>query len=180
MKRWIAVATLLACFGFQPSLEAHRRGAKRYLNKESTVDMSAMKKVFVGWVDLGPDAWASHGYGSKEDWEAVINGLNGEFAAALRARWLSGRIVTGAKNRGDEDAAGQDLYIKFDASIDYNNYLLFVSIHFIDPKTNAEIAAIPGRAYFGDAWGFRQYLRAALDEVGQKIQVEVTGATTTR
>jgi hypothetical protein len=177
MKRLIVVAGLLACFGLQPSLEAHRRGAKRYLKKESTVDMSAMQKVFVGWVDLGPDNWAFHRYASKEDWETDIDGINSSFSAAVRAKWLPGRTVTGAKNRGDENTAGQDLYIRFaDVWIDYNNYLLYLSIHFIDPKTNAQIAAIPARPYYGNDWGFRNYLRAALEEVNRKIQVEVTGA----
>jgi hypothetical protein len=175
MKRLLVVAGLLACFGFQSSLEA--RGPKRYLKKESKVDLSAMEKVFVGWVDLGPDNWALHGYSSKEDWAAVIDGFNNSFAASLRAKWLPGRTVTEAKNRADENAAGQDLYIKFrDVWIDYNNYLLYLSIHFIDPKTNTEIATIPPRAYYGNAWGFRNYLAATLEEVGRKIQVEVTGA----
>lgn len=31
--------------------------------------------------------------------------------------------------------------------------------------------------YYGNAWGLRNYLKAALDEVGTKIQVEVTGET---
>jgi hypothetical protein len=35
---------------------------------------------------------------------------------------------------------------------------------------------IPVRPYYGNDWGLRNYLKAALDEVGTKVQVEVTGA----
>lgn len=178
MNRLIVVTALLACCLFPPSLEARRHRPKRYLYKETAVDMSARKNIFVGWVDLRPDDWALYGYASKEDWAAIVDGLNGSFASSLRARWLPGRIVTAARNKEDEDTTGQDLYIKFDASVDYGNYLLHVSMHFIDPKTGAEIGAIVGRPYFGNDWGFRQFLQAALEEVGRKVQVEVTGATT--
>ena len=55
--------------------------------------------------------------------------------------------------------------------------LFILSIHFIDPKTNSEIATIPVRPYYGNDWGLKNYLKAALDEVGLKVQVEVTGET---
>jgi hypothetical protein len=45
----------------------------------------------------------------------------------------------------------------------------------IDPRTNSEIASIPLRPYYGNDWGLKNYLKAALDEVGTKVQVEVTG-----
>ena len=89
---------------------------------------------------------------------------------------MPGRIITAAKGKGDENAAGSDLYIKFsDVRIDYNNYELILSIRFIDPRTSSEIASIPVRPYYGDARGVAGYLKAALDEVGTKLQVEVTG-----
>jgi hypothetical protein len=59
--------------------------------------------------------------------------------------------------------------------IAYNEYNLYLSIHFIDPKTNTEIGSIAARPYFGNDWGFVNYLMAALDEVSKKIRVEVTG-----
>jgi hypothetical protein len=52
---------------------------------------------------------------------------------------------------------------------------LILSIHFIDPRTNAELAAIPVRPYYGDGRGLTGDLKAALEEVGTKLQVEVTG-----
>jgi hypothetical protein len=74
--------------------------------------------------------------------------------------------------------AASDLYIKFsDVRVDYENDHLILSIHFIDLKTNSEIASIPVRPYYGNASGIKSYLKAALDEVGRKLHVEVTGET---
>jgi hypothetical protein len=175
MKRLVWAVGLLLCVGFPPSVEA--RGAKRYLKKESTVDMSASKGVFLGWVDLVPEDWAVHGYSDKGEWDSVINRLNNAFQRLSQTKWLSGRTVTGAKDSKDESATGQDLCIKFsDVRVDYDHYLLHLSIHFIDPKTQEEIASVPARPYYGNDWGFERYLKAALEEVNLKIQVEVTGA----
>lgn len=174
MKRLTLAATLLLlCISFPlPSLAA-RHKVPRFLNKESTVDMSKMNSIFIGWVDMGADDWALWGYGSKTEWADVIASLNSSFSRNL----VPGRTITSAKDKDDANAAGNDLYIKFsDVRVDYNNYHLILSIHFIDPKTNAEIATIPVRPYYGNDWGLRNYLKAALDEVGTKVQVEVTGA----
>jgi hypothetical protein len=172
-----AVTLLLLCISFPASLAA-RHKVPRYLNKESTVDMSGMNHIFVGWVDLDPDAWALYDddVRSKAEWTEIIASLNANFARTLQVTYLPGRTITAARDKSDENAAGNDLYIKFSkAQIDYDNYHLLLSIHFIDPKTNTELATVPLRPYFGDASGLRSYLRAALDEIGMKLQVEVTG-----
>jgi hypothetical protein len=179
MKRLTLTVVLLLCVGFQSSVEA--RGAKRYLTKESTADMSGVKSVFLGWVDMVPEDWAVHGYSDEGAWDSAINRLNSAFQRLSQTKWLPGRMVTGAKDGKDVKASGQDLYIKFsDVRVDYDHYLLYLSIHFIDPKTNAEIALIPTRPYYGNDWGFEKYLKAALEEVNLKIQVEVTGAATAK
>jgi len=174
MKRLTTAALLLLCISFPLPTLAARHKVPRFLSKESTVDMSKMNRIFVGWVDLGADDWALWGYQSKTEWTDIIGSLNSSFSRNL----VSGRTITSAKDKGDENAAGNDLYIKFsDVQVDYNNYHLILSIHFIDPTTNAEIATIPVRPYYGNDWGFKNYLKAALDEVGTKVQVEVTGET---
>jgi len=176
MRRWVVMGVLLSSIVLPPCAEARRHEVKRYLTKETTVHMKDMKRIFVGWVDMAPDAWAGYGYSSKEEWASVINNLNTAFQGLCGSKYVPGRTVTGAKEKGDENAAGNDLYVKFsDVGIDYNYYHLYLSIHFIDPKTNSELASIPGRPYYGDAWGFVNYLKAALDEVGVKLQVEVMG-----
>ena len=175
MKHGMSLALLLlVCFSFPLQSAAARHKVPRYLNKESTVDMSKMNHIFVGWVDLGVEDWALYGYENKTDWADIIGSLNSSFSRNL----VPGRTVDCAKDKGDENAADSDLYIKFsDVRVDYNNYHLILSIHFIDPKTNSEIATIPVRSYYGNDWGLKNYLKAALDEVGTKVQVEVTGET---
>ncbi len=175
MKRFLLIAGLLFCIGLQSPLEAHK--AKRYPNKETTADMSASKSVFLGWVDLSPEKWAAYGYGSQEDWTNVINRLNLAFQEVCKTERLPGKTVVAAKDSKDENAAGQDLYIKFsDVKVDPKTYFVSLSIHFIDPKTNAEIASIPFRPYSGRiASTFERYIRTALEVVGEKVQVEVTG-----
>ena len=174
MKRWVLIAGLLVCVGFHSPLEA--RGHKSY-SKETTVDMSARKAIFLGWVDLPLEGWSLWGYGNTEEWADVIGDLNRDFQSSCQGQYLAGRTVTIAKDRNDENAAGSDLYIKFsDVNIDHNYYGIRLSIHFIDPKTNTEIASVPSRLYYEKRWfKFQLYMRAALDEVSRKIQVEVTG-----
>jgi hypothetical protein len=175
MKRWVIVVVLLSSI-LSPSYLEARHKVKRYLTKETTVDMKNMNRIFLGWVDMVPEDWAVHGYTNKAGWAAAIDSVNNAFQRLCQTKYLPGHTVTGAKEKGDENAAGNDLYIKFsDVRIDYDNYHLYLSIHFIDPKTNSELASIPVRPYYGDDWGFVNYLRAALDEVNVKLQVEITG-----
>jgi hypothetical protein len=178
MKRSVVtVVLLLVCIAFPSSLWA-RHAVKQYLTKETTVDMKNMNHIFLGWVDMNSDDWALHGYNTKTEWADVIGSLNSEFSRSLQVTYLSGRTITAAKDKGDENAAGNDLYIKFsDVQVDYNNYHLILAIHFIDPKTNQEIGSIPVRPYYGNDWGLKNYLKAALDEVGTKLRVEVAGET---
>ena len=173
MKRFVLIAGLLLCVGLQPPLEA-----KAKPKKETTADLSAAKTIFVGWVDLSPEEWRVWGYPDKEEWVNVIKDLNLDFQSSCQGKYLPGRVVTGAKDSTDENAAGKDLYIKFsDVHIDHETYGIRLTIHFIDPKTSTEIASIPTRLYYQKRWfKFQLYMRAALDEVGEKIQVEVTGA----
>jgi hypothetical protein len=176
MKQFtFAVILLLLCICFPTSLAA-RHKVPRYLNKESSIDMSNMNHVFLGWVDLEPDAWAIFGSASKAEWADTIASLNADFLRGLQVTYLPGRTITAAKGKADENTPSNDLYIKFsDVRVDYDNEHLILSIHFIDPKTNAELAAIPVRPYYGDGHDVKEYLRAALEEVGTKLQVEVTG-----
>lgn len=177
MKQLIFTAILLSLCIFFPTSLAARHKVPRYLHKESSVDMSKMNHVFLGWVDLEPDAWALYDFRSRADWTEIIASLNADFARGLQATYLHGRTITAAKDKADENASGTDLYIKFsDVRVDYENEHLILSIHFIDPTTNAEIAAIPVRPYYGDGSDLKNYLKAALDEIGTKLQVEVTGA----
>ena len=159
MKQLSFAATLLLLCAFFPISLAARHKVPRYMNRESSVDMSKMSHIFVGWVDLEPDAWALYDFRSRADWTEVIASLNADFARGLQATYLHGRTITAAQQSTNEDASGNDLYIKFsDVRIDYDNEHLLLSIHFINPKTNAEISAIPERPYYGDGHNMTEYL----------------------
>lgn len=177
MKRLVISAVLFSlCLAFPASMFAGRHSVPRFLNKETPTDMKGMNKVFVGWVDLGPDQWAALGYNSKTEWTDLIGGLNAAFVSNLQATYLTGKTIAGAKDATDTNAAGYDLYIKFtDVHVDYNNYHLILAIHFIDPKTGAELGVIPVRPYYGNDWGLRGFLTEAMKDVGIKLHVEVTG-----
>lgn len=177
MKRLVLIVGILACLGLQSSLEA--RGAKNSYTKETTPDMSATKKVFLGWVDLPADQWNLWGYSGREDWAQTIKDINQEFQNSCQTRYLQGMVVTAAKDRSDENAAGNDLAIKFqDIHIDQKTYGISLSIHFIDPKTNSEIAVVPPHLYYEKRmWKFQSYMQEALEDVGKKMQVEITGSS---
>lgn len=172
MKRNLLTIGLLICLGFQSTLWAG--GPKRH--KETSADMSGAKSVFIGWVDLSPDQWALWGYSGKDEWAEVIKGLDVGFQGSCQG-YLESRTVTAAKDRTDENPAGNDLYVKFSGvSIDGNSYGIRLAIQFIDPKTNAEIAFIPSRLYYEKReWKFQRYLQAALEDIAKKVAVEVTG-----
>jgi hypothetical protein len=175
MKQSTLIVGLLVYLGLCYPAEA--RGPKKY-SKETAADMSSAKAIFLGWVDLSADSWRLWGYHSKEEWMSVVSDLNLDFQSGCKGQYLAGRTVTAAKDRNDEGAAGNDLYVKLsDVNIDHDYYGIRLSIHFIDPKTNTEIASIPSRLYYEERWfKFQLYMRAALDEIGRKIQAEVTGA----
>ena len=175
MKRCVLIVGLLLAMGFRFSLQAAPTGSK---GKETSVDLSDKKSIFIGWVNLSPDEWSVWGYESGSAWEEIIKDLNLEFQKDLADKYLAGRTVTGAKDSKDENPAGNDLYVKFsDVSIDKNYYGVRLAIHFIDPKTNTEIVGIPSRLYYEKRmWQFQKYIAIALDDIGKKIGVEVTGS----
>jgi hypothetical protein len=175
MRRQLFVVFLLVCLGVQPALSARRRGAKLYPDKETTADMSGKSKIFVGWVDMNEDDYASHGYPSKEVWGGKIVEINAELLRLCQIK-LEGKTVVGAKNKGEASLAGYDLYVKFtDVKIDYSHYHIYLAMHFIDPATGQEIGSLPDRPYFGNDWGLVNYIKNAMDEAAQKIKVEITG-----
>jgi hypothetical protein len=175
MKRPVLIVGLLICAGFLTSLEA--RNSKN-LSKTTNIDLSTTKKVFVGWVDLPADQWHIWGYGNRSDWQQVIDDLNQDFQNDCQNRYLDGMVVRVAKNRNDNNAADSDLAIAFsDIHIDNKTYGISLSIHFLDPKTGADITVVPPHLYYERrVFRFQAYLRKALQDVGMRIQVEATGS----
>ncbi len=175
-KIGVFLAALFLCLTFVTPAFAARHKVPVFHNKETTVDMSKMNRIFIGWVDMHEDDWGAHGYATKQQWMDIIASLNASFNSNLIASDLTGRTLVSAKNKDDENAKDCDLYVKFtDVHVDYDNYHLILAIHFIDPKTGKEIGSIPVRPYYGNDWGLRGYLNEALKQVGQKLQVEIAG-----
>ena len=140
MKRFaVTVVALLLCIAYSTSVEAG--------TKKPTVDTSNMKTIFVGWVDVDPEEYGLLNYSTKEDWVRDINRANANFQGNLKSGFPAGRTLTMAKNRDDVNTAGNDLYIKFTDVTEDKGYRLHMAIHFIDLKTNAEIAVVPSDVY---------------------------------
>jgi hypothetical protein len=166
MKRFVVMAVLvLFCIASPTAMQAK--------DKTSHVDMSHMDHIFVGWVDMNPDSWKLLDYDTKKEWADVIDSLNEYFHEELKTVYLPGKTLTVAKNKDDENAAGNDLYIKFtDVSVD-KGYRLHAAIHFIDPKSGAEIAAIPLDSYRGRVCGLVGCMQKSLNKIGEKLNKEI-------
>jgi hypothetical protein len=166
MKRFVLVAALaLLCIASPTVVDA--RGAK------STVDMSKMDKIFVGWVDFDPAQYRVLDYDTKKEWSDVIDQVNATFQDDLKTKYLAGRTLTMAKNREDVDTAGNDLYIKFTNASEDKGYRLHIAVHFIDPKTNTELAVIPENRYGAHVCGLVGCMEKELDKVGELINKQV-------
>ncbi len=162
MKRLLVVAALFACLDVQA-------GPK----KETKVNMTAAKNIFIGWVGMSPDDWQALGYADKQSWVDVIDKSNEAFQESCR-KALVRRQVTGAKGPTDENAAGQDLHIKFsDVRFDTDSYRLSLSIHFVDPRSGSELGSIPLRSYRGGHFSVESCLGGALEKLSEKVQEEI-------
>jgi hypothetical protein len=165
MKRIVAVVALLLFFAASPA----SIGAS---SVRSNTDMRGMKRIFVGWVNLHPEAFASLDYDTKKDWADEIANVNEYFSSAM-TQALPDRTLTMAKNVDDEDAAGNDLYIKFTDVSEDHGYRLHLAIHFIDPKTNAELMTLPLETYVGHVCSLDGCLEKELTKVGDRIKKAV-------
>jgi hypothetical protein len=167
MKRNLVIAVWLLSVTLPASLMAK--------DKATPVDLKAMNRVFLGWVDISPDDYHHQGYSTREEYLAVINHANTAFQEYCQSKALSGRTMTAAKSPGDDSSAGNDLYVKFsDVSYDHK-YRLHLSVHFIDLKTNTEIGSIPLNTYTAHMCGLEGCMIKELDKVSEELQKEFAG-----
>ena len=167
MKRTIVIAVWLLIVALPVLLMAKQ--------KLAPVDMKGMNKVFLGWVNISADDYHHQGYATREEYQAVINHANAAFQEGSQAKAFSGRTMTAAKNQGDENTAGNDVYVKFsDVTYDHK-YRLHLSVHFIDLKSNAEIGSIPLQTYSAHMCGLEGCLIKELDQVNGELQKEFAG-----
>jgi hypothetical protein len=142
--------------------------------KTAPVDMKGMNRIFLGWVDMSPDDYHRQGYSTREEYLAVINHANIAFQETC-SKAFPGRTVTAAKSRDDASTAGNDLYVKFSDVVYDHKYLLHLSVHFIDLKTNTEIGSIPLKTYKGHVCGLEGCMNKELDKVSEELQKEFAG-----
>lgn len=147
-------------------------------HKESSVDMKGMNHIFLGWVDINPDNYHRQGYSTREEYLAVINHANTVFQENCQSKVFSGRTMTAAKSRGDENTAGNDLYVKFSDAVYDHGYRLHLSIHFIDLKTNTEVGSVPLKTYKGHLCGLEGCMNKELEEVSRELQKALAGGAT--
>jgi hypothetical protein len=167
MKRFALLAVALLLFFTLPSsIEA--RATK------SGIDMSNKNKIFVGWVDLSPDEYRLLDYDSKADWATVIDNVNTNFQSDLKSEFLVGRTLTMAKNREDTNPGDSDLYIKFTDASEDKGYRLHIAVHFIDPKTNTELAVIPADRYGAHVCTLEGCIEKELDKIGGLISKQLS------
>lgn len=145
---------------------------------DTTIELNSYNNIFLGWVDLNKEHWSLHGYKSIEDWSDAIDRLNNIFQASCKTRHLSKKTITGALQKDDKRYEGADLYLEFsNIQIDYDHYDLYLVIDFIDVKTQKIVYSIPRTKYYGSAWGFEDFLKAALEKVNEKIAKTIIAQT---
>jgi hypothetical protein len=167
--RQIAIVTLL--------LVSVALSAPLMAKQKEFVDMKGMNHIFLGWVDMSADDYHHQGYSTREEYLAVINHANTIFQTICQSKVFSGRTMTAAKDRSDENTAGNDLYVKF-SEVSYDHkYRLRLSVHFIDLKTNKEIGSIPLKTYTAHLCGLEGCMDKELEEVSRELQRELGGET---
>ena len=167
--RQIAIVTLL--------LVSVALSAPLMAKQKEFVDMKGMNHIFLGWVDMSADDYHHQGYATREEYQAVINHANTIFQTICQSKVFSGRTMTAAKDRSDENTAGNDLYVKF-SEVSYDHkYRLRLSVHFIDLKTNKEIGSIPLKTYTAHLCGLEGCMDKELEEVSRELQRELGGET---
>jgi hypothetical protein len=163
----IVASFLMLCLALPTSLHAR--------DKNPAPDMSNMKKIFLGWVDLGSGSYKDLGYETREDWEKVIATENTGFQEYFQTKLSANHTIVLAKNKDDFNTEGNDLYVKFiDVSVDHG-YRLHISVQFIDLKTNTVIATIPSMKLNGHFCTLRGCLAKDLDVVNEKLISRING-----
>ncbi len=164
MRRIPVMLLLLLCMLLPAPMMAGR--------KEKSTELKDLNHIFVGWVAVSPDDYHKQGYSTSTEYANVISGANLEFQKNVHSR-LAGLTVTSATDSNDANFAGNDLYIKFsDVAYDHH-YRLHLSVHFVDVKTNTEIATVPVKIYTAHLSGLVGGLDKELDQVSKIIQEQL-------
>jgi hypothetical protein len=138
-------------------------------------DLSKYSTVFIQWIDFNEDYYAVLGYGTKAEWTNDIEVLNDYFQQFSKMTLFNNkeRVILG-KDVNDKQYPPEGLLLKLsDIRIDYDNYHLYAAIDLVDLETKKTILSTPCEPYYGDAWGFVRYLKAALKVIVLRVQENV-------
>jgi hypothetical protein len=132
---------------------------------KKTVSLPKYKSVFIGWIDLNEKDWLRFNYANKEDWNRDAKRIVFTFLRNCEYKLSCGEVHV-AQNESDTDFGKADLYIKFtDAFVDWDNYYLYMTIHFIETAGNNEVYVLKKGKFYGNAAGFTNYLNAAMTSI---------------
>lgn len=168
MKRLVVpVALIMLCLALPTSIAAR--------DKKPIPNVSAVRHIFFGRIAPDSNAYYDLGYSTMSEWDDVIDHANIRFQQYLKSKYLTDQTVTGAKDKKDENIAGNRLYVKFsDVSFD-THYVLRLSIHLIDPKTNTEIGVIPSLKYRGYLCALEGCLDQEFDQLSEDLKYYFQG-----
>ncbi len=123
-------------------------GCSYYKIKSRTnpnVDLKKYNTIYVGWLDLGPERWATYNYATQKEWLALLDKVNQSAVPSYFKEAFPDKTVLISKTPNDKPPA-DSLYIKFtNAAFMYNDDVLSVAIHCIDGKSKQELSAISVR-----------------------------------
>jgi hypothetical protein len=139
-----------------------------------TFDLSHYKNITIGLIDLHEDDWALWRYGNKRAWADVIRYMNEAFFKKCKEN-MSLKNVTAPVDKNDSASGEPGLLVAFtDVEIEYESSSLTGIIHFIDTKSQAEVAKTPLLRFQKKDYGFERYLKNVLDLVASQIVLELS------
>jgi hypothetical protein len=135
----------------------------------SAVDMTNVKRVFIGWAAIDAN-YHKLGYGTLQDWNPVVRDANAHFIEMLKSSNLgAGRELVGATSPEDTAVNGYDLYIKpVDASFDYG-YRLHIGFDLVNTKTGAILLHMDTKRYGAHLCGLTGCMDKEFDEAVKDI-----------
>jgi hypothetical protein len=60
-----------------------------------------------------------------------------------------------------------------DVRFDVNSYRFYASVHFIDPTSGSELAALPVQAYRGGHFSVDNCMRGALEKLAEQLKKKI-------
>lgn len=123
----------------------------------SRVDLTKYNTLYIGWLDLGSDSWATNNYSSEKEWLSMLKSVNESAVPSYFREAFPDKNLIISKSPKDTPPA-DSLYIKFtNAAFLYYDDVLAVTIHCIDGKSKQELSAVSVRIKADYGIGYAGY-----------------------